>query len=310
MIIKGKDGWHVHSEGGKNLGGPYRSRAEAVKRLQQVEYFKHHKTAGLGLNMDRQSKLLVGRVNAGDKLTEKEKQLLKKVGPLPTNNTFDRERFWASVPGRAAKTGLILGGTAAAVSGAVGASKYIVPRLSLSTAQTAKNYIEMAEAFIGANKMTGLMNAAIQNGVGITDVVKAMSPKMRMSLIGGTAAQTAGYEFLKPTIDRMRYPGVMVAQAKKDKKTDSGIDAQLRTQLKKNASTAQIVLENIDLLNELPIGNPKKKEELLEALKKIENGSKAESIMNKIALSNDLLARAKNTASYRRYLGGKIKLYN
>lgn len=43
MIVKRKDGYHVVSEKGKNLGGPYRMRAEAVKRLQQVEYFKHKK---------------------------------------------------------------------------------------------------------------------------------------------------------------------------------------------------------------------------------------------------------------------------
>jgi hypothetical protein len=36
--------FHVVSEhGGKNLGGPYRSKSQAVKRLRQVEYFKHHK---------------------------------------------------------------------------------------------------------------------------------------------------------------------------------------------------------------------------------------------------------------------------
>jgi len=31
------------SEKGKNLGGPYKSRGEAEKRLNQVEYFKHLK---------------------------------------------------------------------------------------------------------------------------------------------------------------------------------------------------------------------------------------------------------------------------
>ena len=41
-IVKRKDGWHVISEKtGKNLGGPYATRKEAVKRLQQVEFFKH-----------------------------------------------------------------------------------------------------------------------------------------------------------------------------------------------------------------------------------------------------------------------------
>ena len=41
MIVKSGKGYHVKSEHGKNLGGPYKTRAEAAKRLQQVEYFKH-----------------------------------------------------------------------------------------------------------------------------------------------------------------------------------------------------------------------------------------------------------------------------
>lgn len=42
MIVKSGGKYHVKSENGsKNLGGPYKTRAEAVKRLQQVEYFKH-----------------------------------------------------------------------------------------------------------------------------------------------------------------------------------------------------------------------------------------------------------------------------
>jgi hypothetical protein len=42
MIIKRKDGYHVISEKTrKNLGGPYKTRPEAVKRLRQVEFFKH-----------------------------------------------------------------------------------------------------------------------------------------------------------------------------------------------------------------------------------------------------------------------------
>lgn len=43
MIVKKKDGYHVVSEKGKNLGGPYRTRGQAEKRLSQVEYFKHKK---------------------------------------------------------------------------------------------------------------------------------------------------------------------------------------------------------------------------------------------------------------------------
>lgn len=40
-VVKRKDGWHVVSKEGKNLGGPYKTKKEAVKRLQEVEYFKH-----------------------------------------------------------------------------------------------------------------------------------------------------------------------------------------------------------------------------------------------------------------------------
>ncbi len=44
MIIKVKGGYKVVSENGKkNLGGPYKTKEEAQKRLRQVEYFKHNK---------------------------------------------------------------------------------------------------------------------------------------------------------------------------------------------------------------------------------------------------------------------------
>jgi hypothetical protein len=42
MIKKVAGGYKVVSENGKkNLGGPYKTKAEAQKRLKQVEYFKH-----------------------------------------------------------------------------------------------------------------------------------------------------------------------------------------------------------------------------------------------------------------------------
>ena len=42
MIVKREDGYYVISEKTKkNLGGPYKTRAEAEKRLRQVEFFKH-----------------------------------------------------------------------------------------------------------------------------------------------------------------------------------------------------------------------------------------------------------------------------
>ena len=44
MIKKVKDGYKVVSEKtGKNLGGPYKTREAAEKRLRQVEFFKHRK---------------------------------------------------------------------------------------------------------------------------------------------------------------------------------------------------------------------------------------------------------------------------
>jgi hypothetical protein len=43
MIKKAGSGYKVLSEKGKNLGGPYKTKKEAEKRLQQVEYFKHKK---------------------------------------------------------------------------------------------------------------------------------------------------------------------------------------------------------------------------------------------------------------------------
>jgi hypothetical protein len=47
VITGGPGSYHVKSEEGKNLGGPYKTREQAEHRLEQVEYFKHKgKTAG------------------------------------------------------------------------------------------------------------------------------------------------------------------------------------------------------------------------------------------------------------------------
>jgi len=40
MIRKSGNGFKVVSRKGKNLGGLYKSKAAAAKRLRQVEYFK------------------------------------------------------------------------------------------------------------------------------------------------------------------------------------------------------------------------------------------------------------------------------
>jgi hypothetical protein len=43
MIKKVAGGYKVLSEKGKNLGGPYKTKKEAEKRLRQVEFFKNKK---------------------------------------------------------------------------------------------------------------------------------------------------------------------------------------------------------------------------------------------------------------------------
>lgn len=44
MIKKVKEGYKVVSEKtGKSLGGPYKSKEQAKKRLRQVEFFKRKK---------------------------------------------------------------------------------------------------------------------------------------------------------------------------------------------------------------------------------------------------------------------------
>lgn len=40
-IKKVKGGYEVKSEKGRNLGGPYKAKQQAEKRLREVEYFKH-----------------------------------------------------------------------------------------------------------------------------------------------------------------------------------------------------------------------------------------------------------------------------
>ena len=41
MIVKKKAGYQVKShDGKKNLGGPYKSKSQAMRRLMQVERFK------------------------------------------------------------------------------------------------------------------------------------------------------------------------------------------------------------------------------------------------------------------------------
>ena len=43
MIKKTSSGYKVVSESGKNLSKPNLNKAEAIKRLAEIEYFKHKK---------------------------------------------------------------------------------------------------------------------------------------------------------------------------------------------------------------------------------------------------------------------------
>jgi hypothetical protein len=43
VIKKVAGGYRLVSEKGKNLGGPYKTKKAAEKRLKQVEFFKHKK---------------------------------------------------------------------------------------------------------------------------------------------------------------------------------------------------------------------------------------------------------------------------
>jgi len=43
MIKKVRGGYRVLSSKGRNMGGPYKTKEEAEKRLRQVEFFKHKK---------------------------------------------------------------------------------------------------------------------------------------------------------------------------------------------------------------------------------------------------------------------------
>ena len=43
LLKKTPQGYQVKAESGKNLSKPNLSKPEAVKRLKQVEYFKHQK---------------------------------------------------------------------------------------------------------------------------------------------------------------------------------------------------------------------------------------------------------------------------
>lgn len=69
-ITKSKSGYSVKSESGKNLGGPYKTKKEAVKRLGQVEYFKNAKDSRLSELQER-----VGSIESADDVMECEQEL-------------------------------------------------------------------------------------------------------------------------------------------------------------------------------------------------------------------------------------------
>lgn len=47
MIRQRGDSWYCYSDEGKKMGGPYKSKREALRRLKQLEYYKHEKEEGM-----------------------------------------------------------------------------------------------------------------------------------------------------------------------------------------------------------------------------------------------------------------------
>ena len=89
-VVKRKDGYHVISEKtGKNLGGPYKTKKQALTRLRQVEFFKNQgKTEDeIGAaefveetELDKSNELIEQALNV-EKLivVKKQKKLLNKL---------------------------------------------------------------------------------------------------------------------------------------------------------------------------------------------------------------------------------------
>ena len=60
MITGSPGSYSAKSHSGKNLGGPYTSRAAAQKRLGQVEYFKHARATGTKRRLKRRKRIRHG----------------------------------------------------------------------------------------------------------------------------------------------------------------------------------------------------------------------------------------------------------
>ncbi len=70
MIVHCTDAWHVLSEKRKDLGGPYKTEAEAKKRLAQVEFFKHTKAAGASKRSSGAKKKTTSRAKTSPRKTK------------------------------------------------------------------------------------------------------------------------------------------------------------------------------------------------------------------------------------------------
>ena len=108
-ITKEKDGLHVRSKKGKNLGGPYKSMEAAKERLREVEYFKHVKEENLLLreklrdkffklqeeivNKDNKGKLTAGRQASRDKIERGLKDVKVVKGPPGRMDTPEEARY-------------------------------------------------------------------------------------------------------------------------------------------------------------------------------------------------------------------------
>jgi hypothetical protein len=110
VVTKEDDGFHVRSKKGKNLGGPYKSKKQATKRLKQVEYFKHvkedfslllreklkdrfFKLSEEIVNKDNKGKLTSDRQASRDKIEKKLGDVKVVKGPPGRMDTPEEARF-------------------------------------------------------------------------------------------------------------------------------------------------------------------------------------------------------------------------
>lgn len=104
VIRKESDGYHVYSEKGKHLGGPY-TKEEAEKRLRQIEYFKGKNNMKLNFNntlIINAEKVSTQKIKGIDHIIVKD--VCHMIGDSVMNDIFypfeEMEKLCANLQGR------------------------------------------------------------------------------------------------------------------------------------------------------------------------------------------------------------------